>query len=231
MDVTINPIQHRSSINMKMANWDRHSREIEDKLSKRRLPTNCQKGEKILRAIILKAVSHHIPSGRHRINTEPVPADIMEKVRARDDLRSRDSTSLALPEMNDEITRITNEHKRQKWRPFVETLDHKTDPTKLWRTIKAIDGKSAHKTENETITFDGSQVSSQKQIANYFNQQFTTSELGRHTSSRETHLVSREIKRKSLTSAVTFTIDPVTKGISSYSNTRAFGPDKLSIFT
>ena len=63
MDVTINPIQHRSSINLKKANWDRYSREIEDKLSKRRLLTKCKNGEKILRVIILKAASHHITSG------------------------------------------------------------------------------------------------------------------------------------------------------------------------
>ena len=110
---------------------------------------------------------------------------------------------------------------------FVETLDHKTDPTKLWRTIKAIDGKSTPKAENEAITFDNSQISSPKQIANYFNRQFTTSKLDRHSSSR---LVSREIKRKSLTSSVTFTTDQVTKGIGNCSNTRAFGPNKLSIF-
>ena len=84
-----------------------------------------------MRAIILKAASHHIPSRRHRLNTEPVPTEILKKVRARDDLRSRDSTPPALPEMNDEITRITNEHKRQKRRQFVNMLDHKTDLTKL----------------------------------------------------------------------------------------------------
>ena len=112
----------------------------------------------------------------------------------------------------------------------METLDHKTDPTKLWRTIKAIDGRSTPMAENEAITFDGSQVTSPKQIANYFNRQFTTSKLGRHTSSRDTRLVSREIKWKSLTSAVTFTTDQVTKGIRSCNNTRAFRPDKLSIF-
>ena len=33
----------------------------------------------------------------------------------------------------------------------MEKLDHKTDPTKLWRTIKAIDGKSTPKAKNETI--------------------------------------------------------------------------------
>ena len=112
----------------------------------------------------------------------------------------------------------------------METLDHRTDPSKLWRTIKAIDGKSPPKAENEAITFGDTQVSSPTQIANYFNRQFTTSNLGRQTSSRETRIVSRELKRKSLMSAVTFTTDQVIKGISNCSNTKAFGPEKISIF-
>ena len=151
-------------------------------------------------------------------------------MRARDDLISRDPTSPALQQMNDEITRTTNEHRRNTWRQFVETLNYRIDPSKLWRTITAIDGKSPPKAENETTTFGDTHVSSQKQIANYFNRQFTTSKLGRHTSSRETRIVSREMKRKSLMSAVTFTTDQVIKGISNCSNTKAFGPDKLSIF-
>ena len=112
----------------------------------------------------------------------------------------------------------------------METLDHKTDPSKLWRTIKAIDGKSPPKAENEAIAFNDYQVSSPKQIANYFNRQYTTSKLGRHTSSHETRIVSREIKRKSLMSALKFTTGQVIKGICNCSNTNAFGPDKLSIF-
>ena len=91
----------------------------------------------------------------------------------------------------------------------------------------AINGKSTPRAENESITFDDSQVSSTKQIAKYFNRQFTTSKLDRHTYSRETRLVSKEIQRKSLTSAVTFTTDQVIKGISSCRNTQAFGPYKL----
>ena len=67
----------------------------------------------------------------------------------------------------------------------------KTSNPPLWRAIKAIDVKSPPKAENETITFGESQVFSPEQIANYFNRQFTTSKLGRHTSSRETRLVSR----------------------------------------
>ena len=85
-------------------------------------------------------------------------------------------------------------------------------------------------TENEAIIFNGSQVSSPKQIANRFNEQFTTSKLGRHNSSRETRLVSREVRRNPKEPAVTFTTDLVTRAFRSCSNTKAFGPDKLSFF-
>ena len=69
-------------------------------------------------------------------------------------------------------------------------------------------------------------VSSPKQIANYF----TKSKLGRHTSSSETRLVSKEIKRKSAMSELTFTTDQVITKISNCNTTKAFAPDKLSIF-
>ena len=159
----------RSVFTLKKANWDRYCKEIEDKLRKRRLPTNCQKGEKILRTIILKAASQHIPSGPHRINTEPVSEEILERMRARDNLRSH----LARPATDERRDHQNNKRTLVK---HVETLDHKTD-----RTIKAIDGKSPPKAENEAITFDDSQVSFPMQIANHFNRQFTTSKLGRHT--------------------------------------------------
>ena len=193
MDLTINPKSHRTSFNLKNANWDQY--------------------RKILRTILLKAASLHIPSLIDRINTEPVPVEILEMTRARDDLRSRDLARPATDEHRDHQDNIRNTHGDSSWRHY-----HKTDPSKLWRTIKAIDGKSSPKAENEAITFDDTQVSSPKQIANYFNRKFTTSKLGIHTSSRETRLVSREIKQKSLMSVVTFTTDQVTKGISNCSN-------------
>ena len=73
--VTINPIQHRSSINMKKENWDRYSRNIEDRLNKRRLPTNCQKGEKILRAIIFLKhhTTHPLSPTQHRAGSNKGP--------------------------------------------------------------------------------------------------------------------------------------------------------------
>ena len=46
-------------------------------------------------------------SGRHRLNIELVSADILDKIRARDNLRSRDPASPSLQQMNDEITKTT----------------------------------------------------------------------------------------------------------------------------
>ena len=228
--VTISPAQHRTFVNLKKANWTRYKQEIENKLRSRHLPTDCQKDEKLFRATLLKAASHHIPTGRRKLNTQHVPAEILAMMEERDDLRKRDPTSPLLTPLNDEITRVTSDHKRRKWREFVESIDHKTDSAKLWRTIKGIEGKSKPMAENEAITFNGNSSTSNKLIADNFNRQFTTSKLGKHSSSRRTRQVSRDVKRNSLENAIQFTSNQVTKAIKSCRNSRAFGPDNLSIF-
>ena len=76
-------------------------------------------------------------------------------------------------------------------RDFVDTLGQKTYVTKLWRTVKGIDGRAKREAENEAITFNVITFSSSKQLATKFNQQFNTSKLGRHTYSSETRLVTR----------------------------------------
>ena len=124
----------------------------------------------------------------------------------RDDLCKRDPTSHELPRLNYAIQNRIYAHKRQK-RRFFETLDQKTDDTKLWRTIKGIDGRAKRDAEKKAITFNGSSFSSSKQLAARFNQKFNTSKLERYTSSGETRLVTRETKRKSLEMAHTLTTD------------------------
>ena len=237
MKTTTTPGLRRTYVNLKKANWDRYRQEVESALSKRSLPTDCQRDEKIFRTVLLKAASHHIPTGRHRLHEEHVPAEILDVMTIRDDLRKRDPTSHELPRLNYDTRNRIYAHKRQKWRDCVETLDQKTDVTKLWRTIKGIDGRAKREAENEAITFNGSAFSSSNQLAVRFNQQFNTSKLGRHTSSSETRLVTsetrlvtRETKRKSLEMAHTFSYDLVRRAIKSCRNSKAFGPDTLRIF-
>ena len=58
---TPKPGLRQTYVNPKKANWDRYRQEVEAALSKRSLPTDCQRHEKILRTILLKAASHNIP--------------------------------------------------------------------------------------------------------------------------------------------------------------------------
>ena len=151
-------------------------------------------------------------------------------MKERDDLRMQDPASPRLSTMNNEIAKATLDHKRRQWRELVERIDHRTDSTKLWRTIKGIDGKSMQTAENEGITFTGRPHTSPKLIANSFNCQFTTSKLGKHSSSRRTRHVSKDVKRMSLEEAESFTSNQVTSAIKSCRSSRAYGPDSLIIF-
>ena len=60
---TSSPARHRTYINLKKADCTGYRQEIERKLSSRHLPTDCQKDEKLFRATLLKAASHHITTG------------------------------------------------------------------------------------------------------------------------------------------------------------------------
>ena len=133
---TSSPARHRTYINLKKVDWTGYRQEIERKLSSRHLTTDCQKDEKLFRATLLKADSHHIPTGRGKLYTQQVPAEILAMMEERDDLHKQDPASPRLSTMNDEITKATSDHKRRQWREFVERIDHRTDSTKLWRTIK-----------------------------------------------------------------------------------------------
>ena len=207
---TSSPARHRTYINLKKADWTRYRQEIERNLSSRHHPTDCQKDEKLCRATLLKAAPHHNPTGRRVLHTQQVPAEILAMMAARDDLRKQDAASPGLSTM----TKATSNHKRRQWREFVESIDHRTDITKLWRTIKGIAGKSKQTEENEGITFTGRPHTSPKLIANSFNRQFT-SKLGKHSSSRRTRQVSKDIKRMSLEEAESFTSEQVTIEIKS----------------
>ena len=135
---TSSPARHRTYINFTNADWT---------------------GYRLFRATLLKATSHHTPTGRRKLHTQ-VPAEMLAMMQERDDLRKQDPASPRLSTMNDEITKATPDHKRRQWGEFVENIDHRTDSTKLWRTIKRIDGTSNQTPDNEGITFTGRPLTS-----------------------------------------------------------------------
>ena len=58
----------------------------------------------------------YIPTGRHKLYTQQVPAEILTMMEERDDLRKQDPASPRLSTTNDKITKETSDHKRRQWR-------------------------------------------------------------------------------------------------------------------
>ena len=114
--MTTTPGLRRTYVNLKKDNWDRYRQEVEGALSKRSLPTDCQRDEKIFHTVLLNAASHH------RLHEEPVPAEILDVMTRRDDLRKRDPTLPELPRLNYDIRNHIYAHKRQTWRDFVKKI-------------------------------------------------------------------------------------------------------------
>ena len=165
MKTTTNPGLRQTYVNLKKESRDRYRLEVEAALSKRSLPTDCQRYEKIFRTILLKAASHHIPTGRHRLHKEHVPAEIMNVMTRRDDLRKRDPTSSELPRLNKDIQKRICVHKRKKLsetfclRPWTKRQILQSCG-ELSKELMA-----EQNAENETITFNGISFSSSKQLA------------------------------------------------------------------
>ena len=90
---TSSPARHITYINLKKADWTRYRQEIEHKLSSCHLPTDCQKDEKLFRATLLKAASHHIPTGRRNLYTQQVPVEILAMIEERYYLYARLQTT------------------------------------------------------------------------------------------------------------------------------------------
>ena len=128
---TSSPARHRTYINLKKVDGTGYRQEIERQLSSRHLPTDCQKDEKLFRATLLKAASHHVPTGRRKIYTEQVPAEILAMIEERDDVHKQVPASPRMSTMNDEITKATSDHKRRQWRELVESIDLRTHSTNL----------------------------------------------------------------------------------------------------
>ena len=103
MKTTSIPGLRRTYVTLKKANWDRYRQDVEAALSKCFLPTDYPKDVKIFRTVLLRAASHHIPTGRHILHEEHVPAEILDVMTRRDDFRKRDPTSSELPRLNYKI--------------------------------------------------------------------------------------------------------------------------------
>ena len=214
--------ENRTFINFKKANWEEFQQTTEEEFSKIEAPTDIYKGEQIFRNIINKAAKTSIPAGRIKSIYPEIPTEAVNKMKERDQLRNEDPQSIRIQDINKEIDKIINTHKREKWRESIE--DKKADTNKLYKLMKFLNG-GTKSNQNEAIKFKGKYISKPKSIADKFNQQYSS--VIKHVSSKTARTNTKDSKKKKLAEDE-FTETQVTEAIKKAKASKALGPDKIS---
>jgi hypothetical protein len=228
-EATITP-SSKTFTNIAKANWQLFKEKTEEMFGRTVLPDRTTasppKMERVFRHILTKVSRRCVPSGRHRTHQPGISAEAKKLMKQRDQLRVNDPTSPNITILNDRITRAIDQEKRDKWHGFVETLDHTGGSRNLWKVIKALDGRPKPP-PNCTLDFAGKQPSNSNDIANLLNKQFTSTRP--HMSDKLMRQVVRKVKSRPLDCQLSFCSAEVSKAIKRAKNSKASGPDGITV--
>ena len=193
------------------------------------MPLSCSTGEKVFRKVLTTASKHHIPQGRVPNYIPNLPDSTKQLIKQRDTIRSNTPNHPSIHELDQTITKEIDDANRKKWLESVEMSSHKHNTSHFWSIIKSLSGKSTKTSPNQPITFNNRTLTRDLEIATAFNKQFTS--IVQHRSDRN----ARRVKRRLLktchldNNASPFTTESVDKAIRNSGNSRAAGPDGLTI--
>ena len=220
------PNARKCFLNLRKANWPGFEAAIEAHLAHIPHNINIHNGLKEFNEAVLRAVTKYIPAGRVLGFSPVFPLAAKELASTRDTLRESDPQNPALGELNANIIKITADCKRERWREHVESLSMRDNPAQLWGTLKMLsNGCSAP--PNQGITFEGRLLTDATKIATQFNKQFTS--VRRHVSKKSSRIIRRKFLKLSYADPLVFTTEEVRVAIKKSKNSRALGPDNISM--
>ena len=222
-------LPQRTFTNMRKANWEAFWQETEERFGEVGLPPSCSAGEGIFRRILLDASRKHIPKG-HIPNMIPNLSDQTKLlIRERDSLRSQTPTDPNIQNLNSQIQREISETNKQTWINRAESCSHKFNVPQYFSLIRQLNGSHRQQPPNQPITFRNKTLTRNLETACAFNRQFTS--IVRHTADPTSRQVKRRLaKLHPLDRAANpFSMQSVVTAIRNSGNSRAAGPDGLTI--
>ena len=164
------------SYNYKKAKWLAFQQLVEAGLAEVQ-HSNCSEDlarlNNAFRDVLLAAAAETIPRGRrHKYTpwwTPEAEAAISNRNHLRKQMMSGDPDSCAsFSKAAKEATRIIAEGKRSAWRRFAGDLNFRTKATVVWRTIKAIDGRTGQPKPSASLRSGDRAITTDKGKANAF---------------------------------------------------------------
>ena len=221
--------QRISYSNLKKADWDSFTRAAEETFALMELPSSAEAGETQLRKVLLTHAKHYIPTGYIPNYIPNLPDSTIRLIRERDQLRSTNPSDPQIHALDQHITQEIARSKQDTWTQKVESCSHNQNSSYFWSLLRTLSGKRPPLAPNQPITFNDTHITNPLQIATSFNKQFTTPFP--HFSDRTTRHLKKHITRTHPlnTNISPFTTQLVTKAVGDSGNSRAFGPDGLTI--
>ncbi|KAH7696225.1 hypothetical protein AAVH_36707, partial [Aphelenchoides avenae] len=167
-----------------------------------------------------------IPAGRRKLIVPYLSAEVRSLTQQRDALRSAAPHSPRIVELNAQITDAIASEKRAQWQAHVESMNFRKDASRLWRTIKSLDGKSSNP-PNSPVSFSGVQHARADRLADLFNKQYTR--VRPHDREPLMRRTVRKVKRTPLEDAPQFTVLDVDASIRRAKNSKAAGPEGITM--
>ncbi|XP_049318271.1 uncharacterized protein LOC125780322, partial [Bactrocera dorsalis] len=214
-------VYNRTFINFKKVNWVGFREFTESIFNALPIPTDVCIGERQFRKVIAAATARFIPAGRIAEIRLNFPAEAAVLSNKRDTLRHADPWDPRIRDLNLEIRRMVNQHKRTKWIEHLKFCNLSTGVNKLWATVKALSNPKRHDDRVE-VQFNGHAASDPKNCASYFSRQFTL-----HPSvDKAKRCINQRLRKMSNNCApLTFTDEEVQGVISKAKSSRSIGPD------
>jgi ribonuclease HI len=154
------------------ADWDGYGRSVTDALD-RWERASMKNGEVTFRNALLAAAKGHIPKGKR--NTKPpwwtseVQAAVSARNTARAEAHRSEENRVTWRSSVAACKKIINKSKTAAWRTFAATLNHRTNTSKVWGTIRAMDGRGKKEPSGAALVREnGTLVTSSKAKAEAF---------------------------------------------------------------
>ena len=222
------------------ADWESFAQDVDNNLPTNYQKKNINKLEKILRKNILKAANKHVGKKKSSPQnkcwmTEEIKKAIQERNQLRKDMPETREQWIAACRLTAEM--IKKEKERQ-WKEFVETVDRSTDGRKIWRTIRAMDGRSPPQRKNEVLIVNGKGYVEDKDKAEQFAKTYREfSRLEKRKSDRDVRrnnykrmderLMDQSIEGPIQESEQDLTMEELEKAIYGSSTNKASGDDDI----
>ena len=188
--------QLRAKWKRKDVNWEEFAADVENEISPLEEELDIKKRVARFHDILIRVGKKRVgkvkPGKRTKCFLTPtVKAAIKKRNRLRREARNRRSEWLtACEEAQKEIKKA----KEECWKDFLEDVITSEDETKLWSTIKSLNGTPSTNSPNEAMSYQGKTITTSKEKANVFMKHYAN--ISKLTLSKKDRNLNRNLKRK-----------------------------------